>query len=175
MKSPTQILRDEHTLILRALDVLEAGAARAAGAGALPERWWSEVVDWLRRFADRTHHRKEEDLLFPAMVAAGMVREAGPIAVMLQEHEEGRRLIGAIATATAEARGAAARAYVRLLRAHIDKENAILFPLADEIVDEATHATLGREFERVGDEVGREGSAAYAEERLGELAAALTP
>ena len=66
MKPPTDVLRDEHTIILRGLDLLEAAADRPEGGAAPPDGWWEEVLGWLRAFADRNHHAKEEDLLFPA-------------------------------------------------------------------------------------------------------------
>ena len=128
MRNPTDVLRDEHRVILRALDVLE----RAIGPGkAIADGWWEAAVAWLRAFADRNHHAKEERSLFPAMVKAGVPSEGGPIAVMLDEHAQGRALIAAIADRVGPGRVAAARDYVDLLRAHIDKENDVLFPLDD--------------------------------------------
>ena len=39
MPTPTDILREEHRVILRALDVLETAAARLVGGRSLPEGW----------------------------------------------------------------------------------------------------------------------------------------
>jgi hemerythrin-like domain-containing protein len=78
MKTPTDVLRDEHVVILRALDALERAAARLMGGGAVPESWWDEIGDWLRDFADRNHHAKEEQSLFPAMVKFGVPSEGDP-------------------------------------------------------------------------------------------------
>jgi hemerythrin-like domain-containing protein len=39
------------------------------------------LIGWLRGFADRTHHAKEERSLFPALAAAGISSEGGPIEV----------------------------------------------------------------------------------------------
>ncbi len=50
-------------------------------------------------FADQCHHGKEEDLLFPAMEAAGIPRESGPIGVMLEEHNIGRQYVRGMAEA----------------------------------------------------------------------------
>jgi hemerythrin-like domain-containing protein len=171
MKSPTDLLRDDHRVILAALTTLEAAAARLETGAPLPEGLWAGLVDWLREFADRTHHAREEDALFPAMIAAGLPAVGGPIDVMLEEHVEGRSLVAAMAAGPPAARAAAARRYVQLLRAHIDKENEILFPLADAVLDEAAQAALLREFTR-----GEPGAATRegAEDRAGRFAAALT-
>jgi hemerythrin-like domain-containing protein len=40
MKSPTQTLREEHRVILRALVLVEVAAARLSGGPALPDGWW---------------------------------------------------------------------------------------------------------------------------------------
>ncbi len=142
MKTPTDVLRDEHGLILRGLDVLETAAGRLEAGQEPPDGWWEDALDWLRSFADRTHHAKEEDLLFPAMIRAGLPSAGGPIDVMLEEHERGRALVRAMSVSTGAARAAAAREYVALLRAHIDKENEVLFPLADAVLADGARGVV---------------------------------
>ena len=169
MDSPTRILVDEHTVILRALDLLEAGVSRLEAGTAPPEAWWQNLVAWLRGFADETHHGKEERLLFPAMSRAGGLPCGGdPIAVMLHEHVEGRMLVTAIANGAADAarRARAGHAFAGLLRAHIDKENLILFPMADAALDPPARAALLEAFAAAGTDSG-------ADARLTRLAAAL--
>ncbi len=173
MRSPTDVLRDEHRVILGALTTLERAAERLDAGGPLPAGWWDQMLDWLRAFADRNHHAKEETSLFPAMAKAGVPAEHGPIAVMLEEHVQGRALIRGMAAAGA-ARAAAAREYVSLLRAHIEKEDGIVFPLADSVLDEAGVAAVAREFETVEVEQGRDASIAYAEMVTKGLGEALT-
>jgi hemerythrin-like domain-containing protein len=67
------------------------------------------------------------------------------------------------------ARAAAARQYIALLRAHIDKENDVLFPLADAVVDEPLMATVRREFETVRLELGASLSIENAEAAVARL------
>ncbi|SRR6266545_878764 len=171
--TPTDVLREEHRVILRALDLLEVAARRLAAGRPLPEEWWAAIIAWLRGFADTNHHAKEERLLFPAMVKAGVPLSGGPIGVMLEEHERGRALIRAMEAGEGSACAARAREYVTLLREHIDKENGVLFPLADAVLDEAAQRGLGREFEAVLAEQGREASIPHAEAAIERLGAAL--
>jgi hemerythrin-like domain-containing protein len=150
MRNPTDVLRDEHVLILRALDALETAADRLAQGDVVPETWWIDLVAWLRTFADSNHHTREERLLFPAMVKAGVPgSNGGPITVMLEEHELGRALIRVIERGGPAARVAAAHQYVSLLRTHIAKENGVMFPLADTLLDAAAQQSLMRAFEAV--------------------------
>jgi hemerythrin-like domain-containing protein len=171
--TPTEVLREEHRVILRALDLVETAARSLTAGTVLPEVWWLEIVAWLRGFADRNHHAKEEISLFPAMVKAGVPSMGGPIGVMLEEHERGRGLIRAMETAEPTARATGARAYVSLLREHIDKENEVLFPLADAVLDEAAQRELGRDFAATLDDQGREASIPHAEAALERLHATL--
>lgn len=146
---PTDVLRDEHVVILRALDLLESATQRLERDEALPAGWWEQLLDWLRAFADHNHHAKEERSLFPAMVKAGVPTDGGPVGVMLEEHEQGRALIAAMSAGDGARRTGDARAYLDLLRAHIDKENGVLFPLADAVLDEQAQQSLAREFAAV--------------------------
>jgi hemerythrin-like domain-containing protein len=154
---PTQVLKDEHALILEALDAIERKVT-ALEAGAAPDRgYFEKAVQFLRTFADQCHHGKEENLLFKTMVDRGFPRQGGPIAVMLHEHETGRSFIRGIAEGAAAVGtdpGAAkkiienGRGYIGLLRAHIDKENHVLFPMADNVLSSEDQEHLGKEFER---------------------------
>lgn len=174
MMGPTDILRDEHRVILNTLSALETAASRLAGGPALPDGWWERIIHFLKSFADRNHHAKEESLLFPALVKAGVPSEGGPIGVMLEEHVQGRALIQRMATAgDAAPRAKAAQDYVRLLRDHIAKEDGILWPLAEAVLDEPLQQSLLREFRNVEAEQGRDASIDSAEAVVKELGAAL--
>jgi hemerythrin-like domain-containing protein len=134
---------EEHEIILRGLRVLEALADRAARGAEVPAKAVEDTLTFLGQFADIHHHHKEEEILFPALEEAGFPRDAGPVGVMLHEHTQGRELISALRVAAPQAAGDTAarqrfadtaRAYTALLFAHIDKENNVLFPMADQAI-----------------------------------------
>ena len=152
----TQLLMEEHEIILRGLSVLDALAGRATRGVEVPAKAVDETLDFLSQFADIHHHHKEEEILFPALEEAGLPREGGPVGVMLQEHVEGRALISALRAAAPRAGGdAAARAqfadtahaYTALLTAHIGKENNVLFPMADQAINGADRRRVEEEFD----------------------------
>ncbi len=173
MTLPTQSLVDDHQVILHMLDVLARGADCLRGGGTLPDGWWDEVVEWLRAFADRSHHAKEEKSLFPALVKHGVPQQGGPVGVMLEEHKQGRALIAAMASGDPVERGARAKQYVALLRQHIDKENGILFPMADAVLDDQAMKAVSREFEAIEAEQGQTASREWAQGVVTRLEAAL--
>ena len=159
----TEDLMTEHRAIERMLAVLDAAAGRIEAGEKVRAGLFREAVDFVRNFADRCHHGKEEENLFPRLEQRGVPSSGGPIGVMLFEHEEGRGLIGAIdAALDAYERGDAAaartiaqsaRAYVELLRGHIWKEENVLFPMADQVLNAEDQGDLAERFERIETEV----------------------
>lgn len=155
----TEILLQEHHLIEGVLDSLEQGAQKLASGADLPADFFVEAVEFLRGFADHAHHRKEEGVLFKAMARHGFQEDAGPLAVMLAEHDEARRYTRALVeTAERLQRGDEsareevimnALGYVRLLRQHIMKESNILFRMADQVIPQSEHAEIEAGFARV--------------------------
>jgi hemerythrin-like domain-containing protein len=152
------ILMAEHRLIERAIDALVV-YARGVGRGVdHPREDLAVFVDFIRGYADAHHHGKEEDILFQAMADCGMPTNAGPLAVMLAEHHEGRRLTGVMAE-LADGEGdwedqersrllKAGIGYAQLLRAHIQKEDGVLYPMAQNMLPEDTREQVEQAFQR---------------------------
>ncbi len=142
-QTATSGLRAEHQWILKVAGVMEEILGREPDAG-LDYDALEDCVSFIRLFADACHHGQEEDLLFPELEARGMPRHAGPLAVMLHEHEMGRSYARAMAKALPAARSGekvdrqilvnAAKGYVQLIRGHINKEDNVLFNMADQVV-----------------------------------------
>ncbi|MEQ1892502.1 MAG: hemerythrin domain-containing protein [Planctomycetota bacterium] len=138
----TDVLSEEHALILRALESFERFAEQVRSGGKYDPRIGRQFVRLFREFADTEHHLKEEQILFPWLEQHGLPHEVGPLAVLREEHELGRDLRLALSFALdalredpreAETRlrfHALARRFVELLRAHIEKEETVLLPLA---------------------------------------------
>ncbi len=153
---PTDELKTDHRAIERMLRVLELAAQRLTAGKDVPTSLFSDALDFLRNFADKCHHGKEETHLFPTMERAGVPRQGGPIGVMLIEHDQGRALIASMADATARLEkgdlaarqplAEAARGYVELLRNHIYKEDNILFSMADSVLSPNDQAGLEKAF-----------------------------
>jgi hemerythrin-like domain-containing protein len=173
------VLMQEHRLIERVLDALEIAAGHLERSHSVPPTFFLEAADFIAGFADGCHHRKEEGVLFGAMIESGVPTGGGVIEMMLEEHEQGRALTRALRDAARrlQAGDAPARAqvvsnvrgYVALLRDHIAKEDEMLFPMADELFSPARQERVLEGFERVEREETGEG----AHEKFRALAAKL--
>ena len=151
----TDVLKQDHRVIEKVLAVVERLAQNPREA-SLED--WKKALDFIRGFADKCHHLKEEKILFPALEKHGIAREGGPIGMMLVEHEEARAYVREMVEALAhgaedsEVRRTIlaqnARAYLHLLREHIRKEDEILFQMADEALSPEEQKELAQEFEK---------------------------
>lgn len=160
----TEILKHEHQAILLAVAAAEREAAYIAETGKIHLQTVREMADFFRNFVDRCHHAKEEKHLFAVMHERGIPFENGPLGVMLHEHEQGRECVRALANAVAprEPDEAAVRkagenlsTYAQLLREHINKEDHVLYPMADQLLTANDQEGLNKAFDRVeSDELG---------------------
>lgn len=178
------ILEREHALIEQALELLALVAARLGQDRPVSGDHVLALLAFLRDFADRRHHVKEEETLFPLLEQRGIARVGGPIGVMLHEHEQGRTMIRIMEglfpelSVPGEPRQQFARvanAYTGLMRDHIAKENHCLFPLAQTVLTEADRQTLDAAFERQDDDAGADGGFAHYQSLLADLSAQLRP
>jgi hemerythrin-like domain-containing protein len=157
--TPAGQLKEEHQGILLMLRILEKVAARLEAKERVDPAHPERIVEFLRVFADKCHHGKEEDLLFPALEKAGIPKEGGPIGVMLAEHQQGRGYIRGMAEAIDRNRkkdpkaladfAENARNYVALLTQHIKKEDDVLFPMGEKVLSKEIQEGLMEGFEKI--------------------------
>lgn len=159
MIKPTDELRNEHKAILAMLKIMEAILIKKEAGTPFPLAHLEQITDFLKTFADRCHHGKEEDYLFPALEKAGIPREGGPIGVMLQEHAMGRDYTRGMVDGIAKLRNKEPQAdyvitrnmedYIQLLTQHIQKENNILFVMAEMHLEEGVQQEISLGFQKV--------------------------
>lgn len=155
-------LKHEHEAILSALQIVNSMTARIGKGTSIDAQDMRDFTDFLKEFADKCHHGKEEGLLFPALTRAGIPEKNGPIGVLLSEHTEGRKLIkdmqDALSPEVNYSRFAqSAGRYSNLMRNHIQKENDVLFPAAEKSLTDTQLLELYDNFQRHEEEVIGEG------------------
>ncbi len=160
----THCLRKEHQVILNMLDCFELALREAHESATIDRETFASFLEFFHGFADRCHHCKEEDRLFPCLVKGGLPKDSGPIGVMLAEHKEARQLVALMENQLNDAASGNADAqktllghgddYISLLRAHIVKEDLVLFNMADDMVQGATLENLTRAYTEAENEEG---------------------
>ena len=151
-----ELLRQDHEVAERVFAAMEALFASASG----PSREQVGLfVDYVQGYVDRCHNQKEERHLFPRLEAKGMPRHGGPLGVMLQEHERAQEILSRLVPlASAFAAGEAHRLaalrvafgeYTALCKDHFWKENDILYPMAQRLLDATEAAEVVRGIEDV--------------------------
>jgi hemerythrin-like domain-containing protein len=142
----TQLMVNEHKLILRMIDLVEKKTELLEQGKFRNWQFYLDAVDFIRNYADHFHHAKEEDVLFIELVKNGMPEKHSPIEAMHMEHDQGRTYVRAMEEAAQKALDGEtgqiviiaenAKGYAALLRGHIEKEDGILYPLAERILPE---------------------------------------
>jgi len=135
----TDALLAEHGLIRNLLETVER--LRAESHDLTELRTAAAVLD----NALATHSDIEETVFFPALEPH--IGDAGPLAVMRAEHEEMDRSVGEMRDSEdVEHVKAVLSDLVALARTHFQKEEAILLPLAGEVLSEADQQEIGKKW-----------------------------
>jgi len=123
---PIRDMVEEHTQIMNVIRAIGPLMARKAK----DDIWKNDVLsalDFIRNFADKYHHAKEEDILFKYFE-----QDSAVIKSMNRDHEQGRAYIRTAQKAIEEgdytAAGTELTSYGALLTGHIEKEDNILYP-----------------------------------------------
>ncbi len=161
MKS-IEIMVKEHENIRRMLKVVRNISYEVLTLGEFELEDMDKVIDFIRNYADKHHHGKEEDILFETMnKKIEKLAKAGAITGMYIEHDMGRLYMLNLEKALKEydlgddkARLdiiANSISYAALLERHIEKENTAMYKFAENMLDEESKAYIERETKKIED------------------------
>ncbi|TGE38720.1 hemerythrin [Desulfosporosinus fructosivorans] len=152
-------LKNEHEAVLLTIRIIDQITSLLKSGQTVELIHLDQILEFLAVFVDKCHHSKEEKVLFPAMEAAGIPREGGPIATMLYEHEQGRSLVQGLRSGVEGYRVGKessiseiiknAHKYGKLLTSHIDKENNVLYVMAERVLSAEKMVAMEAEFTRI--------------------------
>lgn len=150
MAKPTKVLSDEHQNILKVIKALKNECRAIETGQAVDREFFTAAIDFIRNYADKFHHAKEEGLLFKEMCQDSVKMHCNPIDQMLHEHDLGREFVKNLEIAVATGDGQQvvfnAQGYAMLLEEHIFKEDNILYPMAEEVLPETVKEKLESDF-----------------------------
>lgn len=154
-----EILVKEHDQITKFLDRLEEECLCILKYKTIDEEFFKASICFIREFADNTHHKKEEDILFKYMLEdLGLLGEKVIKNGMLVEHQLARSYVFKLENSlnsykkTKDDRDilqiiANSMAYVNLLREHVDKENSKVYTFAEDKLDKDIKVRIDEESE----------------------------
>ena len=139
MVMPIGPLMIEHRLIEKMIAILEIEAGRVAESGTVNPVLLDSAVDFIRTYADRTHHGKEEDILFRDLAQKDLsAQDRSVMQDLVNEHVYARQMVRELVeakerylkgdTSAIEAIVERLHALVGLYPAHIEKEDKLFFP-----------------------------------------------
>ncbi len=146
MKS-IEIMENEHENIRRMLKVVREFSHRVMVGGEFDLEDMPKIIDFIRVYADKHHHGKEEDILFKTMnEKIHKLREAGSITGMYIEHDLGRLYMQELEMAIEAYKEGKDKArldiianavgYTNLLERHIQKENMAMYKFAEKMLED---------------------------------------
>jgi hemerythrin-like domain-containing protein len=154
MSKSTKILSDEHKNILKVVDLLEK-ECDSLNQKPIDRDFFEKVIDFIRNYADKFHHAKEENILFKEFCKSAENGElhCNPVDQMLMEHDMGREFVKGMEIGLnkndKEELGRNAKGYIGLIREHIFKEDNILYPMADESLSKSVQDSMEKEFKKI--------------------------
>jgi hemerythrin-like domain-containing protein len=136
---PIGPLMIEHRLIERMIDVLRIEASKTVESKTVNPVLLDSAVDFIRTYADRTHHGKEEDILFRDLAEKDLSSEDQRVMEeLVNEHVYARQTVRGLVEAKERYLGGDTgaietiveqlEALVGLYPAHIEKEDKVFFP-----------------------------------------------
>lgn len=144
--NPIDILKKEHDTVLKILSELEKDLENN-NLNSLEKN-----IKFLEKEFDKHSLNKEEKVLFPE-IEKFIPREGGPTGVMIIEHQEIVKSISSAIDGIKEKNFNKVKESVNniisVLQPHIDKENNILFMMAETHLDDEQKASILNEFEKI--------------------------
>ncbi|WP_244155516.1 hemerythrin domain-containing protein [Desulfatiglans anilini] len=152
----------EHRLIERMLTLINGALVQISSEDRVDPFFIDAAVDFIRMYADRTHHGKEENILFRDLDKKNLSPEDRQLmSELVEEHLFGRKTTKALVEANTRYRGGDEAALADIAEnlkmlvdfypEHIEKEDKVFFPHSrNYFTDEEDQAMLEEfwEFDR---------------------------
>jgi hemerythrin-like domain-containing protein len=147
----------EHRLIERMISLIERVLLQIESTQKVDPSFVDTAVDFIRMYADRTHHGKEEDILFRDLSKQPLSAEDQRVMKeLIEEHVFGRQTTRALVQANTRYRNgdqsASAdiasnlRTLVEFYPKHIEKEDKVFFPASMAYFTEEEDQAMLAEF-----------------------------
>jgi hemerythrin-like domain-containing protein len=160
MNKPAQILFAEHEVITNAIAVMNEAENHIHDDSMRYETLMKTMLLFFRNYADKYHHWKEEEVLFPEMIKKNELLEDGAIKEMLENHDDFRIMLRdaevMLEKKAYDATSKMLHVYAEALLDHIAVENEEIFQMLETLFDESELEKIYFRFEDCDNELGLE-------------------
>lgn len=155
---PAGPLMIEHRLIEQAISLIKKESELIISTGRVDLSLLTDMVDFMRTYADRCHHGKEEDILFRVLESKDMTEEhRAMMARLVDDHRRSRALTSSLNDLLVPFRRGergAVEEVVEILQAlstvypdHIEREDKHFFPVAMKYLSTEERDNMLKEFQ----------------------------
>lgn len=158
----TENLISEHKYIIELLGIMSKISEKIISNEVFYTRDIEDIIHLLKHFIENSHHKKEE-IFYPALTAAELPNDREELSIMFYEHALARNYIKDISSCvinckignsfSQELLAESMMKYVVLLKNHIRKEEKIIFPMANKILDEDEQVEIYKQFEKIEEKI----------------------
>lgn len=154
---PRGPLMIEHRLIEKMLEVVKNQISFIDRENSIDPVFIDAAVDFIRTYADRTHHGKEEDIMFRELAKKSMALEDEKVMrELVDDHKYARQVVGELVQAKEQFLEGRQQALLAIREklivlaefypAHITKEDKVFFPNSEKYLSQKEQSIMLQEF-----------------------------
>jgi len=154
---PRGPLMVEHRLIERMIGLIDKEVKKIEKNNVINHSFIDAAVDFIQTYADRTHHGKEEEILFRDLAKKGLSEIDNKIMnELIQEHIVGRNAVAELVKASIAYQKGEKSAFSSIIQSlkkfvdfyppHIEKEDKVFFPASMAYFSESEQQAMLSEF-----------------------------
>lgn len=156
--TPAENLINEHVFINELLWIMSKIVERVKSQKVFYTTDIEEIIDFLKNFIEKSHHKKEE-IFFSELSLAEIPIDKEAISLMFYEHSLSKNYLNDINSCimkckigfefSSEMLVESMNNYVVMEKNHIQKEGSIIYPIADESLSEEKQHEILRQFHEI--------------------------
>jgi len=157
--TPTENLIKEHEEINELLDIMSKIALKIKSKDVFYPTDVEEIIDYLIIIIDKSHHGKEDEVFYPELISSGIPKETAPLSIINYEHTLAKRYLKDISSCvvnckigndfSGELLADSLTNYVVVIKNHIQREEEIIFPIANEVLSSEKQNEITQRFEDI--------------------------
>jgi len=157
--TPTENLIKEHEEINELLDIMSKIALKIKSKDVFYPNDVEEIIDYLIIIIENSHHGKEDDVFYPELISSGIPKETAPLSIINYEHTLANRYLKDISSCvvnckigndfSGELLADSLTNYVVVIKNHIQREEEIIFPIANEVLSSEKQNEISQRFEDI--------------------------